>query len=236
LGVLSEKEKIVEKEIAACSWSSGKDSCLALYRALESGVEVKYLMNFISREYQRVAFHGAPAELVHFQSQALGIPLLQRETTKDNYEEVFRKTLCELKKMGIYRLVRGDIFLIDLRDWVEDICASEGVGVISPIWGGSSEGLLREFVSLGFKSVLTSAQGEKLNKDWVGRTIDERFIEDLKKVPNVDLCGENGEFHSFVYDGPIFNRRIDITKTDKVLINGYWFLDIQEYKLIEKGK
>jgi diphthine-ammonia ligase len=221
---------------AACSWSSGKDSCLALYRAVQSGVEIKYLMNFISREYQRVAFHGAPAELVHFQSQALGIPLFQRETTKDNYEMVFRNTLSELKQKGIHQLVRGDIFLIDLRDWVEDICASEGINVISPIWGDSSEDLLREFVSLGFKSVLTSAQAEKLDKEWMGRTIDEKFIDDLKSVPGVDLCGENGEFHSFVYDGPIFAKRIEITKTDKVLINGYLFLDIQEYKLIEKGR
>ena len=221
--------------IAACSWSSGKDSCLALYRARQSGFEIKYLMNFISHEYQRVAFHGAPAELVHFQSQALGIPLLQRETTKDNYEAVFRKTLSELKEMGIHQLVRGDIFLLDLRDWVEDICASEGISVISPIWGYPGEDLLREFVSLGFKSVVTSTQAEKLNKDWVGRNIDESFIKDLKSVPNVDLCGENGEFHSFVYDGPIFSKRINITKTDKVLINGYWFLDIQEYELLAKG-
>lgn len=219
---------------AACSWSSGKDSCLALYKALASGVKVKYLMNFISREFQRVAFHGAPAALVDLQSQALGIPLMQRETTKDNYEAVFRKTLAELKANGIHQLVRGDIFLIDLRDWVEDVCASEGMGVISPIWGGSSEELLKEFVSLGFKSVLTSAQGKKLGKDWVGRTIDATFIEDLKKIPGVDLCGENGEFHSFVYDGPNFTKRIDITKTETVLINGYWFLDIQEYTLTDK--
>lgn len=225
----------MQEKVAACSWSSGKDSCLALYRAMRSGFKVSCLMNFISQEYQRVAFHGAPARLVDFQSEALGIPLLQRETTKDNYEAVFRKTLSELKKMGIHQLVRGDIFLIDLRDWVEDICSGEGIGVISPIWGNPSEDLLREFVGLGFKSVLTSVQAEKLNQSWVGRTIDEKFIEDLKSVPNVDLCGENGEFHSFVYDGPIFSKRIDITKTDKVLINGYWFLDIQEYKLKDKG-
>ena len=224
----------MKERIAACSWSSGKDSCLALYRAICSGFQIKYLMNFISREYQRIAFHGAPAELVNLQSQALGIPLLQKETTKDNYEAVFRQTLCELKEKGIHQLVRGDIFLIDLRDWVENICASEGIGVVSPIWGNSSEDLLREFVGLGFKSVLTSSQAEKLNQSWVGRIIDEKFIEDLKSAPNIDLCGENGEFHSFVYDGPIFSKRIEITKTDKVLINGYWFLDIQEYKLKDK--
>lgn len=224
----------MQEKIAACSWSSGKDSCLALYRAVRSGFQIKYLMNFISHEYQRVAFHGAPAELVNLQSEALGIPLLQRETTRDNYEAVFRQTLRELKEKGVHQLVRGDIFLLDLKDWVENTCAAEGIGVISPIWEGSGEELLREFVGLGFKTVLTSAQGTKLSRDWVGRTIDEKFIEDLKSVPGVDLCGENGEFHSFVYDGPIFTKRIEITKTDKVLINGYWFLDIQEYKTGDK--
>jgi len=224
-----------EKEVA-CSWSSGKDSCLALYKAIQQGYSVKYLVNFISGEYKRVSFHGAKAELVQLQSEAIGIPLLQRETTQTNYEEVFRKTLVELRERNIKQMVRGDIHLQDLQDWVENICNSEGIGVISPIWGNPGESLLREFVSLGFKSVLTSAQAEKLDESWVGRTIDEKFIEDLKALPNVDLCGENGEFHSFVYDGPIFTKRIDITKTDKVQINGYWFLDIQEYKLTDKGR
>ena len=226
----------MQDKVAACSWSSGKDSCLALYRAIQAGYQVKYLMNFISKEFKRVAFHGAPAKLVDFQSEALGIPLLQRETSKDNYEEVFRNTLRELKTKNIHQLVRGDIHLQDLQDWVENVCSGEGVNVISPIWHNPTEELLKEFVTLGFKSVLTSTQAEKLNESWIGRTIDEEFIEDMKRIKGVDICGENGEFHSFVYDGPIFSKRINITKTGKVLINGYWFLDIQEYQLTSKEK
>lgn len=224
----------MQENIAACSWSSGKDSCLALYRAIKSGVAVKCLMNFISREYQRVSFHGAPAELVQLQAQALDIALLQRETTKDNYEKVFRQTLSELKTMGIRRLVRGDIFLIDLRDWVEDVCSQEEMSVVSPIWGRPPEELLREFIGLGFKSIITSADAKKLNNSWIGRTIDEKFIQDLKAVSGVDLCGENGEYHSFVYDGPLFKKRIELTRTDKVQIGGYHFLDIQKYKIVDK--
>ncbi|MFH1888878.1 MAG: diphthine--ammonia ligase [Candidatus Omnitrophota bacterium] len=220
----------------ACSWSSGKDSCLALDRAIRSGFKVEYLVNFISKEYQRVAFHGAPAELAYLQSEALGIPLFQRETTKDNYEAVFRRTMAELKTLDIHQLVRGDIFLIDLRDWVEDVCASEGIKVISPIWGYPPEDLIREFVRLGFKSVLTSVQADKLNESWIGRTIDDKLIEDLKSVPGVDLCGENGEFHSLVYDGPIFKKMIKIMQTEKVLRDNYWFLDIQKYALETKGE
>jgi len=225
----------MQEKSTACSWSSGKDSCLALYKALQAGYQIKYLFNFISHEYNRVSFHGTKDKLVHLQSEAIGIPLIQRETTRDNYEEVFRKTLRELKDKNINQIVRGDIHLQDLQDWVENICKSEGMDVISPLWEKSVEGLLKEFVGCGFKAIVTSAQDNKLDQNWIGRIIDEDFISELKVINNVDLCGENGEYHSFVFDGPIFSKRIDITKRDKVLINGYWFLDIHEYKLKDKG-
>lgn len=222
--------------VAACSWSSGKDSCLALYRAMQAGFQIKYLVNFISHEYGRVSFHGTKGDLVNLQSEAIGISLIQKETTKDSYEEVFRKALTELKEKEIKQIVRGDIHLEDLRNWVENISSSEGIKVIFPLWKHSTEDLLMDFFKCGFKAVVTSAQADKLDRDWVGRNIDERFIQELKTLNNVDLCGENGEFHTFVYDGPIFNKRIDITRTDKVLINGFWFLDIQEYEFNAKGE
>jgi len=225
---------VQEKEVA-CFWSSGKDSCLALYKTIQDGYKIRYLLNFISHEYKRVSFHGAKAELVILQAAALGIPLLQKETTKDNYEEVFKKSLKELKEKNINQVVRGDIHLQDLMDWVENICGTEGVSVLSPLWKKPTQVLLKEFIESGFKAIITSAQANKLDQSWVGRTIDKKLISDLEKLGNVDLCGENGEFHSFVYDGPIFSKRISITKTDKVLINGFWFLDIQEYESVPKG-
>ena len=220
--------------ICACSWSSGKDSCLALYKALLQGYKIKYLFNFISAEYKRVSFHGAKAELVNLQSPALGIPLFQRETTRDNYEQIFKKTLQELKQQNINQIVRGDIHLIDLQDWVTNICTSEGLNVISPLWQKPTEVLLSEFINTGFKAVVTSLQANKLNQKWTGQIIDERFTDHLKSIGDVDLCGENGEYHTFVFDGPIFNQRIAIQKTDKVFREGYWFLDIQDYKLEPK--
>jgi uncharacterized protein (TIGR00290 family) len=228
------KERSMQEKVAACSWSSGKDSCLALYRALQDGYKIKYLFNFISAEYKRVSFHGAKSELVKLQSESIGIPLLQRETSRTNYEEIFRKTLRELKERKINQIVRGDIHLLDLQDWVETICQSESIKVISPIWQNPTEGLLREFITRGFKAVITSTQDGKLNQDWLGRIIDEKFISDLKATENVDLCGENGEYHSFVFDGPIFKKGVKILKTDKILRDGYWFLDIQDYRLEEK--
>ena len=226
----------MQKKEVACSWSSGKDSCLALYKAIQQGYHIKYLVNFISQEYKRVSFHGAKAELVQLQAEAIGIPLLQRETTRENYEEVFKKTLVELKEKNIEYLVRGDIHLLDLRDWVEDICSSEKIKVISPIWNMPTQEILKEFIACGFKAVTACAQADKLDESWVGRIIDEKFLHDLEKIEGVDLCGENGEYHSFVYDGPIFNKRIEITQCEKVLINGFWFLDIQEYSSEMKGE
>lgn len=224
----------MQKKDAACFWSSGKDSCLSLYKALQSGYRIRYLVNFISCEYKRVSFHGAKDELVKLQSEAITIPLIQMQTRRDNYELIFRKALRKLKKRGIKQVVRGDIHLQDLKDWVANICNSEGIGVISPIWKRPSESLLREFINYGFKAVVTTTQANKLNQDWVGKSVNKRFVADLKQVDNIDLCGENGEYHTFVYDGPIFNRRIKIIQTDKLLRSGYWFLDIQKYRLESK--
>jgi diphthine-ammonia ligase len=223
------------EQTAACSWSSGKDSCLALYKALQQDYQVKYLFNFISKEYGRVSFHGTKDNLVHLQSEAIGIPLIQKETTRDNYEEVFLQTLRDIKqKEGVSQIVRGDIYLQDLSDWVKNQCDKAGLELISPIWHEPTEVLLGEFISSGFKAVLTCAQADKLGKEWVGRLIDRDFLDEIKKVPGVDICGEKGEYHSFVFDGPIFGKKINITKTEKVFINGFWFLDIQEYSLKPK--
>ncbi|HTZ11439.1 MAG TPA: diphthine--ammonia ligase [Candidatus Margulisiibacteriota bacterium] len=223
------------QERSACSWSSGKDSCLALYKAMEEGCKVDYLFNFISFEYGRVSFHGTDKKLVELQSEALGIPLMQRVTTKDNYEEIFTKTLLELKEKGITHIIRGDIHLIDLSDWVENICAKAGMKVVSPLWNKPTESLLKELIDLGFKAVITSAQIAKIGEGWAGRLIDKKLMEELKLIKGIDICGEYGEYHSFVYDGPNFNKRINILKTDKVKINDFWFLDIQEYRLEDKA-
>ncbi|MCM8800630.1 MAG: diphthine--ammonia ligase [Candidatus Omnitrophica bacterium] len=226
----------MKNRVAACSWSSGKDSCLALYRAMQKGYRIACIFNFISHEYGRVSFHGTKSNLVQLQSEVLDIPLIQKETTKDTYEEVFRKTLQELKRININQIVRGDIYLQDLQEWVKNICAQEGLKVISPLWQKSTLKLLNEFISLGFKAIVTSAQADKFDENWIGRTIDKDFIKDLQTIKDVDLCGEKGEYHTFVYDGPIFNKRINIKKTEKLLINNFWFLDIQEYSVESKER
>ncbi|MBM3254978.1 MAG: diphthine--ammonia ligase [Candidatus Omnitrophica bacterium] len=219
----------------ACFWSSGKDSCISLYKALAAGEEISYLLNFISQEYRRVSFHGAQAEIVRGQADSIGIPLLQRETTMDNYEAVFLQAMEELKEMGVSSIVRGDIYLQDLRDWVEEKCASRGMKVISPIWHLPAEKLIHEFVDCGFKAVITSADAAKLDRSFTGRAIDKSCIADLKAIAGVDICGEKGEYHSFVFDGPIFKRYIEILESETILMKGYWFLNIKRYAIRAKG-
>lgn len=223
---------------AACSWSSGKDSCLACYKAIRDGHKITYLMNFISQEFKRVSFHGVESELVQMQACAMGIPLLQKEVIKVEgaYEKVFRETLRFLRADGVKSIIAGDIFLLDVQNWVERICKEEGLEAVEPLWEIPSREVLTEFINSGFKAIVTATKAELLDESWIGRILDESFIDDLEMTGGVDLCGENGEYHTFVFDGPNFEKRIKIHKTEKALRNNHWFLDIQEYSLEPKGE
>lgn len=202
---------------------------------MRDGYKIKELVNFVSKEFKRVSFHGVRQELVHMQAEAVGIPLLQREVDTGKYEKTFRDALRDLKSEGIQTLVAGDIFLLDCRNWVEKICEEEGLKTVEPLWEIPSKQIVTDFVKAGFKAIVTATQAKLLNQDWLGRIVDETFMRDLERTKGIDLCGENGEYHTFVFDGPIFRKRIEIIKTEKILRDGYWFLDIQEYKLEGKG-
>lgn len=215
------------------SWSGGKDSCLACYKAMRQGYRVKYLLNFISKEYKRCCFHGVEARLLRLQSDLIGIPLVQKEVTADmkEYEKEFKEAVSSLKQEGITEMVFGDIYLDEHKDWVERVCHDVGVRPIEPLWNTSTETLINEFVESGFKAVVVSCQADKFGKDFVGRQVDKNFLEELKSR-NICPCGENGEFHTLVIDGPIFKRGIRILQAEPVLKEGfwkYWFLDIKEY-------
>jgi uncharacterized protein (TIGR00290 family) len=122
-----------------------------------------------------------------------------------------------------------------MREWADKVCASLGVQSIEPLCGRGSEEILLDFIESGFEAVVVATQANLLNKEWLGRKLDKSFLKDIKRLKNIDVCGENGEYHTLVIDGPIFKKRIDISKFQKVLRNGYWFLDIQEYQLAEKN-
>jgi uncharacterized protein (TIGR00290 family) len=220
---------------AGISWSAGKDSSLALYKALEKGYRVEHLLNFVSKKHKRCCFHGIPMDLVRLQSKMIGIHLFQKETSPDmkKYEQEFKEAVNVLKKKGIKAMVFGDIYLIDHMNWVKRVCKDLKVKQVEPLWNRSPEKILKEFIDLGFKAIVVSAKSPMFNRDFVGRIIDYDFLEELKKR-KICPCGESGEFHTFVIDGPIFKKgSIEITKSRPVLKKGFWphwFLDIQEWK------
>jgi len=197
---------------ALFNWSSGKDSALALYKILQNpDYKIECLLTSVNQQYQRISMHGVRVELLHAQAESIGIPLkimqIPEMPTMEVYEEVMTETLSELKNKGITHSVFGDIFLEDLRQYRENQLAKIDFKGIFPIWKIPTRDLIQEFLSLGFKTIVVCVNEKYLDKSFVGRIIDQDFINDLPE--NVDVCGENGEFHTFAFDGPIFSKPID---------------------------
>lgn len=216
------------------TWSGGKDSCFATYKALKQGYEIAYIANTISKEYHRVRFHGLPSDIIQKQSEAIGIPLLQQETTPENYDEEFKTNLQKGLSESSEGVIFGDIHLTDCFAWANKIARDIGIKAIEPLWHMPQEQILHDFCDVGFEAIIVSTQKSILGKEWIGRKIDKEFIRDIKMVKDVDYCGENGEYHSLVINGPLFNKALDIVKATPILRDNYWFLDIQEYRLVAK--
>ncbi|WP_343617673.1 diphthine--ammonia ligase [Flavobacterium sp.] len=197
---------------ALFNWSSGKDSALSLYKILQNpAYKIEYLLTSVNQQYQRISMHGVRTELLKAQAESIGIPLKIMEIpempTMEVYEEVMTKTLTDFKNNGITHSVFGDIFLEDLRKYRENQLAKIGFEGVFPIWKIPSHDLINEFISLGFKTIVVCVNERHLDKSFMGRVINQDFINDLPE--NVDVCGENGEFHTFTFDGPIFSKPID---------------------------
>jgi uncharacterized protein (TIGR00290 family) len=213
------------------SWSGGKESCFACYLALEQGYKISHLVNFISKEFKRVSFHGTEARLIKLQSQSVGIPLVQKETTWNGYEAEFKATVKGLLPKGIKGMVFGDIFVQEHKDWVERVCGELGIEAIEPLWNKNSEDVFNGFVAAGFDAIVVSARDELVDKEWVGRRLDQDFKNYLK-ARNIDVCGENGEYHTLVVNGPLFKRGIEITQTKVINRDKHWLLDTPGYRLV----
>ena len=214
------------------SWSGGKDSCFAGYEAMRQGHKVSHLVNFISKEFQRVSFHGTEAKLIQLQSQAIGIPLLQKETTWNGYEQEFKEAVRSLIPSGVKGMIFGDIYLPEHRSWAERVCKELGIEALEPLWGRNPDEILYDFIDSGFEAVIVSAQAECIDKKWVGHLLDRDFIDYLRHR-GTDICGENGEYHTLVVNGPIFGSRIEITESKIIDRDNHWFLDTCQYKLID---
>ncbi len=216
------------------SWSGGKDSCFACYQATASGLEVRYLLNMITEDGRRSWTHGLSAELLQMQSQAIGIPLVQRRTTMADYETEFKEALLALKQEGITGGVFGDIDLEEHRQWTERVCREVDIMPYLPLWGQRQEKTLRDFIASGFEAIMVTAKADLFGEEWLGRRLDLDFLKQLDKLmetKEITPCGEAGEYHTFVIDGPLFNQRIEIVKANKVLREGYRFLEITDIEL-----
>ena len=217
-----------EKVIVA--WSGGKDSALALYEVLNSGsYEVLELLTTVTKDYDRISIHGVRRVLLEQQAKALRIPLEEMFITKGasdaEYEGELLKTLKRHRDNGVFSVVFGDIFLEDVRKYREQILAKAGMNGVFPLWKRDTKKLGQMFITLGFKAIITSIDSNVLGKSFAGREYEEKFLSDLPA--NVDPCGENGEFHSFVYDGPIFRERVLFTKGEIVLReNRFYYCDL----------
>jgi diphthine-ammonia ligase len=216
------------------SWSGGKDSCFACYRASASGLKVRYLLNMITEDGKRSWSHGQPAELLQLQSKALGIPLIQCRTTRENYETEFISILHNLRQEGIYGGVFGDIDFNEHRQWIERVCKEANITPHLPLWEQNQDKIMRDFIDLGFKSVIVAAKADLFGEEWLGHEVDLDFLSELKQRTGITPCGEAGEYHTFVIDGPLFKEKIEILETNKVLREGRRFLEILKCELRAK--
>lgn len=217
------------------SWSGGKDGCLAVYRAIQSGLDVRYLANMVTQDGQRSCSHGILATVIKKQSEALGIPIVQNPTTHETYEAVFTETIQEFKREGIEGGVFGDIDFNAHREWIERVCKKAGITPYLPLWLNDQSKLMEEFIAAGFKSVVVAVKAELLGKDVLGRVIDKEFLAYLAGLnKGITPCGESGEYHTLVVDGPIFKKRLEITKSEKVTRGEHHFLEITGIELRTK--
>lgn len=201
------------------NWSGGKDSSLALYHILkDKNYSVEKLLTNISGTYNRISMHGVREELLERQAGAMGIPLqkmiLPEQPSMQEYENHMMQTMHELQQQHFTHSVFGDIFLEDLKIYRERQLARVEMTAVFPVWKRDTTELIHEFIELGFKTIVVCVNEKYLDKSFCGRIIDKNFIKDLPA--NVDVCGENGEFHTFVFDGPIFKKPISFSKGEIV--------------------
>jgi uncharacterized protein (TIGR00290 family) len=218
------------REKVVVAWSGGKDSTLALYEIMESGrYEVVELLTTVTRDYDRISIHGVRRVLLEQQADALGIPLettfISKGASNEEYENELLKALKRQRDDGVSSVAFGDIFLEDVRKYRGQLLKKAEINGVFPLWKKDTQALARRFINLGFKAVITSVDSNVLGKDLAGREYDERFLSDLPA--NVDPCGENGEFHSFVYGGPIFHEVVPFKKGERVLReNRFYYCDL----------
>lgn len=220
----------------AVSWSGGKDGCLALHRLLQQGHEVAALVSMVSESNGRNRAHGIPLRWLRMQAEALGIPLMTVDS-EPGYGMQLAEAMRRLRtEHGVEAIAFGTLYSDRDRGWNEGIAGAAGLEPLFPVWIKPERAsyLLHQWISLGFKAVVCRAVQERLEPEWVGRELDWSFFHDIHAT---DLCvmGEYGEFHTFVVDGPIFRRRVELCRFEVVANAGLWSMDVLECRLVDKS-
>lgn len=199
--------------LAVCSSSGGKDSLLALWHARRQGLEIATLLTVLEETGERSRSHGVPLALMQRQAEALGVRLEAPAASWSDYESVFVRTLGQLRQTGHCYAVFGDIDLLAHREWEERVCARAGLTAVLPLWQRSRRELAEEVLALGFRAIVVCTDSRHLGDEFCGREFDAAFLASLPA--GVDACGENGEFHTFVYDGPTFGHPVGVRVTGR---------------------
>ncbi|OQA60569.1 MAG: ATP-binding region [Euryarchaeota archaeon ADurb.Bin294] len=198
---------------------------------MEDGHRVTHLLHF--RNIKRPGSHELNPEIIQAQSEAIGVPLIQRDF--HSYEDEFKKVIIDLRSQGVR--IDGAVFghIETHKQLVDRICNELNIDLLIPLWKKDSEKTLMDILDSGFEVVIVSSKNSLMGTEWLGRKIDRKFISDLKRYDTyIDPCGENSEFHTIVTDGPIFNKKIVITGSERILKENYWHLNITGFKVLEK--
>ncbi|MFQ6066519.1 MAG: diphthine--ammonia ligase [bacterium] len=216
------------------SWSGGKESGLACYKAKANGLAPSYLLNMTGEDGSRSRTHGLARGVLSLQAEAIGIPLIQRKTSWESYEDNFKKVVLELKEGGIEGGVFGDIDLEPHRTWVKRVCKETSIRAYLPLWGKAQKKILEDFINLGFQAIVVAINSGVLDERWVGCKIDDEFVKDITRIESITPCGEAGEYHTLVTDGPLFKKRMIILETRIVQRAQHLLLDISRCILEDK--
>lgn len=218
----------------AVLWSGGKESSLACHEVMAQGHDIAVLVTFILNDWP---FLCHPLSIMSLQSKALGIPHTTLKV-QEPYRETYRSSISELvKRGGIQSLVTGDIWIDDHKRWMESVCEGLGVEVIMPLWNARPSQILDSVLSRRFKPVFTCVKEPWFNAEWLGRELDATCVRDLNDLHDrfqVDLCGENGEYHTMVLDGPMFKHSIKIDEFTKEKKSSILFLKVDRFSLQPK--
>ena len=221
------------KKKTIISWSTGKDSAWSTYQLQQrDDIELVGCLCTINQEFQRTAMHAVRVELLHAQAQALNLPLtiieLPFPCSNEQYQNIMAQATQTLIDQGVEQMSFGDLYLQDIREYREKNLAGTGIKPIFPLWQKPTPALAADMIAGGLKTVITCVDPKQLDASFAGRIFDQSFLADLPA--GVDPCGENGEFHTFVFDGPMFSSAIAIEVGEVVERDGFVFADVLPVK------